>query len=155
MCLSCPVLMIWFASLIPFLPLLPLFPLSFLSGLQLSIQARSEVIKRATKALRQLCEKSKKRGGEGSCDQDWKCPAGMAFDEAVAHLQQSQAHLDTLSHPFIQSLKDTQQVHPIYRILESPSLRRKSVVWIKARSQSSYKGAQSWKLHAAELSRFV
>lgn len=33
----------------------------------------------------------------------------MTFDEALAHLQQSQAHLDTLSHAFILSLKDSQQ----------------------------------------------
>ncbi|XP_067429204.1 NBAS subunit of NRZ tethering complex [Thunnus thynnus] len=71
----------------------------------LSIQARSEVIKRATKALRQLGEKSRKRGGDG----EGTDPAGMTFDEALAHLQQSQAHLDTLSHAFILSLKDSQQ----------------------------------------------
>lgn len=98
-----------FASLVPFLP-----P-SILSGLQLSIQARSEVIKRATKALRQLGEKSRKRGGDSSGEQEGTDPAGMTFDEAVAHLQQSQAHLDTLSHAFILSLKDGQQVQPIHR----------------------------------------
>uniref|UniRef100_A0A3Q3XCS4 NBAS subunit of NRZ tethering complex n=1 Tax=Mola mola TaxID=94237 RepID=A0A3Q3XCS4_MOLML len=75
----------------------------------LSVQARSEVIKRATKALRQLGEKSKKRGGDGSVEQEAMDPAGMTFDEAVAHLQQSQAHLDTLNHAFIRSLKDIQQ----------------------------------------------
>ncbi|XP_062293103.1 NBAS subunit of NRZ tethering complex isoform X1 [Scomber scombrus] len=75
----------------------------------LSIQARSEVIKRATKALRQLGEKSRKRGGESGGEQEGKDPAGMTFDEALAHLQQSQAHLDTLSHAFILSLKDSQQ----------------------------------------------
>ncbi|CAG09076.1 unnamed protein product, partial [Tetraodon nigroviridis] len=74
----------------------------------LSTQARSEVIKRATRALRQLCEKSKKRG-DGSGEQERTDPAGRTFDEAIAHLQQSQAHLDTLSHAFIQSLKDVQQ----------------------------------------------
>ncbi|XP_078145981.1 NBAS subunit of NRZ tethering complex [Centroberyx gerrardi] len=75
----------------------------------LSIQTRSEVIKRATKALRQLGERSRKRGGEGNVEQDGANPAGMAFDEALAHLQQSQAHLDTLGHAFILSLKDSQQ----------------------------------------------
>ncbi|TKS76461.1 Neuroblastoma-amplified sequence [Collichthys lucidus] len=75
----------------------------------LSIQARSEVLKRATKSLRQLGEKSKKRGGDGSGEQEGTDPAGMTFDEAIAHLQQSQAHLDTLSHAFILSLKDSQQ----------------------------------------------
>lgn len=80
--------------------------------LQLSIQARSEVIKRATKALRQLGEKSRKRGGNGGGEQEGKDPAEMTFDEALEHLQQSQAHLDTLNHAFILSLKDSQQVDP-------------------------------------------
>ncbi|KAJ4929301.1 hypothetical protein JOQ06_004911, partial [Pogonophryne albipinna] len=75
----------------------------------LSIQARSEVIKRATKALRQLGEKSKKRVGEGSGEQGGSDAAGMTFDEALTHLKQSTAHLDTLSHAFILSLKDSQQ----------------------------------------------
>ncbi|KAK9531668.1 hypothetical protein VZT92_011078 [Zoarces viviparus] len=75
----------------------------------LSIQARSEVIKRATKALRQLGEKSRKRGGEGSGEQEGSHPAGMTFDEALTHLRQSLAHLDTLSHAFVLSLKDSQQ----------------------------------------------
>lgn len=85
---------------------------------QLSIQARLEVIKRATKALRQLGEKNRKRGGDDSREQEGTDPAGMTFDEALAHLQQSQAHLDTLSHPFILSLKDSQEVSPICQTLE-------------------------------------
>ncbi|KAM6915430.1 NBAS subunit of NRZ tethering complex [Xenentodon cancila] len=75
----------------------------------LSIQVRLEVIKRATKALRQLGEKSRKRGRDGDGEQEGMDPAGMTFDEALVHLQQSQAHLDTLSHAFILSLKDSQQ----------------------------------------------
>nr|XP_019947114.1 PREDICTED: neuroblastoma-amplified sequence [Paralichthys olivaceus] len=75
----------------------------------LSIQARSEVIKRATKALRQLAEKNRKRGGDGGGEHEGTGPAGMTFDEALAHLQQSQAHLDTLSHDFILSFRDSQQ----------------------------------------------
>ncbi|XP_040920272.1 neuroblastoma-amplified sequence isoform X2 [Toxotes jaculatrix] len=75
----------------------------------LSVQARSEVIKRATKALRQLGERNRKRGADGGGEQEGTDPAGMTFDEALAHLQQSQAHLDTLSHAFILSLKDSQQ----------------------------------------------
>uniref|UniRef100_A0A8C6WSM4 NBAS subunit of NRZ tethering complex n=1 Tax=Neogobius melanostomus TaxID=47308 RepID=A0A8C6WSM4_9GOBI len=72
----------------------------------LSISARSEVIKRATKSLRQLAEKGRKRGGG---EQEEKDPAGMSFDEALTHLQQSQSHLDTLSLPCIMSLRDSQQ----------------------------------------------
>lgn len=75
----------------------------------LSVQARSEVIKRATKALRQLGEKSRKRGGDGGPEQGGTGPAGMTFDEALVHLQQSQAHLETLSHGFVLSLGDGQQ----------------------------------------------
>lgn len=75
----------------------------------LSIPTRLEVIKRAAKALRQLGEKSRKRGGDESRGQEGTDPAGKTFDEALAHLQQSQAHLDTLSHAFILSLRDSQQ----------------------------------------------
>uniref|UniRef100_A0A8C2ZUS6 NBAS subunit of NRZ tethering complex n=1 Tax=Cyclopterus lumpus TaxID=8103 RepID=A0A8C2ZUS6_CYCLU len=75
----------------------------------LSIQARSEVIKRATKALRQLGEKSRKRGGDGSAEQERTDTAGVTFDDALTHLRQSQAHLDTLCHAFILSLRDSQQ----------------------------------------------
>ncbi|XP_072297684.1 NBAS subunit of NRZ tethering complex [Eucyclogobius newberryi] len=72
----------------------------------LSISARSEVIKRATKALRQLAEKSRKKG---AVEQEEKDPAGMSFDEALSHLQQSQSHLETLSQPCILSLRDSRQ----------------------------------------------
>uniref|UniRef100_A0A3P9LQ30 NBAS subunit of NRZ tethering complex n=1 Tax=Oryzias latipes TaxID=8090 RepID=A0A3P9LQ30_ORYLA len=85
---------------------------------KLSVQVRLEMIKRATKALRQLSEKSKKRGGDGCEEQEGTGPAGMTFDEALAHLQQSQAHLDTLSHAFILSLRDSQQVSPICHTLK-------------------------------------
>lgn len=69
------------------------------------------MIKRATKALRQLAEKSRKRGGDGAA-QEGTGPAGLTFDEALAHLQQSQAHLETLSQDFVLSLGDCQQVQP-------------------------------------------
>lgn len=72
---------------------------------QLSVQTRLEVIKRASKALRQLTEKTRKR----DVDQEGSDPAGMTYDEALTHLQQSQSHLDSLSHDFIQSLRDSQQ----------------------------------------------
>uniref|UniRef100_A0A667Y811 NBAS subunit of NRZ tethering complex n=1 Tax=Myripristis murdjan TaxID=586833 RepID=A0A667Y811_9TELE len=75
----------------------------------LSIQMRLVVIKQATKALSQLGEKSQKREGESHEEQNGTSPAGMDFDQAVAHMQQSQAHLHTLSHAFILSLKDSQQ----------------------------------------------
>ncbi|XP_015247730.1 PREDICTED: neuroblastoma-amplified sequence [Cyprinodon variegatus] len=75
----------------------------------LSVQARLEVIKRASKALRQLAEKSRKKGSDNTGEQEGTGATGVTFEEALAHLQQSQAHLDTLSHAFILSLRDSQQ----------------------------------------------
>ncbi|XP_047243058.1 NBAS subunit of NRZ tethering complex isoform X3 [Girardinichthys multiradiatus] len=97
--------------------LVPADAIHFLDGItfspdaakNLSVQARLVVIKRASKALRQLAEKSRKKASDSSGEQEGTNPTGMTFDEALAHLQQSQAHLDTLSHAFILSLKDSQQ----------------------------------------------
>ncbi|MEQ2281045.1 hypothetical protein AMECASPLE_026412, partial [Ameca splendens] len=97
--------------------LVPADAIHFLDGItfspdaakNLSIQARLVMIKRASKALRQLAEKSRKKASDNSGEQEGTDPTGMTFDEALAHLQQSQAHLDTLSHAFILSLKDSQQ----------------------------------------------
>ncbi|KAJ8008712.1 hypothetical protein DPEC_G00081260 [Dallia pectoralis] len=73
---------------------------------QLSRSVRSELMKRATKALRQLGEKTKRRGGdEGEPD------GGFSFTHAVLHLQQSLLHLDSLNNPFIQSLYSSNQGH--------------------------------------------
>uniref|UniRef100_A0A3P8P9A2 Neuroblastoma-amplified sequence N-terminal domain-containing protein n=1 Tax=Astatotilapia calliptera TaxID=8154 RepID=A0A3P8P9A2_ASTCA len=105
----------------------------FLDNITFSLDAsknvtRLEVIKRATKALRQLGEKNRKRGGDDSREQEGTDPAGMTFDEALAHLQQSQAHLDTLSHPFILSLKDSQEQLRAYSQLYDLSRSERSKV---------------------------
>uniref|UniRef100_A0A669EJU9 NBAS subunit of NRZ tethering complex n=1 Tax=Oreochromis niloticus TaxID=8128 RepID=A0A669EJU9_ORENI len=105
----------------------------FLDNITFSVDAsknvtRLEVIKRATKALRQLGEKNRKRGGDDSREQEGTDPAGMTFDEALAHLQQSQAHLDTLSHPFILSLKDSQEQLQAYSQLYDLSRSERSKV---------------------------
>uniref|UniRef100_A0A8K9X841 NBAS subunit of NRZ tethering complex n=1 Tax=Oncorhynchus mykiss TaxID=8022 RepID=A0A8K9X841_ONCMY len=73
---------------------------------QLSVSVRVEVMKRGMKALRQLREKSRKRGvDEVESDRS----DTSSFDHALSHLQQSLAHLDTLGHSFILSLKDSNQ----------------------------------------------
>uniref|UniRef100_A0A7N8WRD2 NBAS subunit of NRZ tethering complex n=1 Tax=Mastacembelus armatus TaxID=205130 RepID=A0A7N8WRD2_9TELE len=91
--------------------LVPTDAVHFLDSITFSPDAAKhvKVIKRATKSLRQLGEKSRKRGGDCGWEQDGMDPAGMTFDEALAHLQQSQAHLDTLNHAFILSLRDSMQ----------------------------------------------
>uniref|UniRef100_A0A8C6U129 NBAS subunit of NRZ tethering complex n=1 Tax=Neogobius melanostomus TaxID=47308 RepID=A0A8C6U129_9GOBI len=83
--------------------LVPSDAVDFLDDITFSPKAVEE---RATKSLRQLAEKGRKRGGG---EQEEKDPAGMSFDEALTHLQQSQSHLDTLSLPCIMSLRDSQQ----------------------------------------------
>ncbi|XP_061667900.1 NBAS subunit of NRZ tethering complex isoform X2 [Syngnathoides biaculeatus] len=103
--------------------LLPVDTIHFLDGItfsteavtHLSIPARSEVLRRATKTLRQLAEKKRKRGGggavggEAASEQDGAEAAEMSLDEALVRLRQLQAHLETLSHDFIVSLRDSQQ----------------------------------------------
>ncbi|XP_072559088.1 NBAS subunit of NRZ tethering complex isoform X2 [Paramormyrops kingsleyae] len=71
---------------------------------RLSIDTRSEVTKRALKAVRQLGEKAKRRGA----DEAEACGGG-SFDDALRHLQGSLAHLDTLKHGFLQALQDSGQ----------------------------------------------
>uniref|UniRef100_A0A3B3YHL4 NBAS subunit of NRZ tethering complex C-terminal domain-containing protein n=1 Tax=Poecilia mexicana TaxID=48701 RepID=A0A3B3YHL4_9TELE len=56
-----------------------------------------------------LAEKNRKKGIDNSGEHEGTDPTGMTSDEALAHLQQSEAHLDTLSHAFVLSLKDSQQ----------------------------------------------
>ncbi|XP_052380578.1 NBAS subunit of NRZ tethering complex isoform X2 [Oncorhynchus keta] len=73
---------------------------------QLSVSVRVEVMKRGMKALRQLREKSRKRGVD---DVESDRSDTSSFDHALSHLQQSLAHLDTLGHSFIMSLKDSNQ----------------------------------------------
>uniref|UniRef100_A0A8C5AQW2 NBAS subunit of NRZ tethering complex n=1 Tax=Gadus morhua TaxID=8049 RepID=A0A8C5AQW2_GADMO len=95
---------------------------------QLSVQTRQEVIKRATKALRQLETKSRKKGAGQDPEGAGPGPAAqMSLDEALAHLQQSQAHLDTLGHAFILSLKESQE----------PQLRDYSHAYDLSRSERS------------------
>uniref|UniRef100_A0A3Q3DDB3 NBAS subunit of NRZ tethering complex n=1 Tax=Hippocampus comes TaxID=109280 RepID=A0A3Q3DDB3_HIPCM len=103
--------------------LLPVHAVHFLDDItfsteaitHLSIQARSEVLRRATNTLRLLAEKSKKRGGratasaEATSEREDAEEAAMTLDDALAHLHQSQAHLETLSHDFITSLRDSPQ----------------------------------------------
>ncbi|XP_015206508.2 NBAS subunit of NRZ tethering complex isoform X1 [Lepisosteus oculatus] len=73
----------------------------------LTVAARVEVTKRALKAVKQISEKLKKKHADESSHLAENSPVG--FDEALNHLQQSLAHLETLSHSFILSLKNSNQ----------------------------------------------
>nr|XP_055042803.1 NBAS subunit of NRZ tethering complex [Misgurnus anguillicaudatus] len=85
--------------------LLPLDAVNFLDAItfspeaanKLSVAARLEITKRAQKALKGISDKAKKKGNDDN------------FDSALAHLHQSVAHLETLSHAFPLSLKTSQE----------------------------------------------
>lgn len=72
---------------------------------QLSVEARLEITKRAQKALKGISDKSKKKGNDDRSEN-----SASNFDSALTHMQQSLAHLETLSHSFTVSLKTSQEV---------------------------------------------
>uniref|UniRef100_A0A4W6EHA4 NBAS subunit of NRZ tethering complex n=1 Tax=Lates calcarifer TaxID=8187 RepID=A0A4W6EHA4_LATCA len=87
--------------------LVPADAIHFLDNITFSPDAAENVSLNQTKTTAVLFPEYTR--GDGGGEQEGTDPAGMTFDEALAHLQQSQAHLDTLSHAFILSLKDSQQ----------------------------------------------
>lgn len=63
---------------------------------------------KAIKAMQQIIEKSRKKNSEDGMDGTGSTP--VAYEKALNHLQQSLAHLETLNHRFITSLKNSDQV---------------------------------------------
>uniref|UniRef100_A0A8C3LCW7 NBAS subunit of NRZ tethering complex n=1 Tax=Chrysolophus pictus TaxID=9089 RepID=A0A8C3LCW7_CHRPC len=74
---------------------------------KLPVEARIEVTKKAVKAVKHLSEKSRKKHSENEME-DTKNPA-VAYEKTLNHLQQSLAHLETLTHSFITYLKNSEQ----------------------------------------------
>ncbi|XP_010391602.2 neuroblastoma-amplified sequence isoform X3 [Corvus cornix cornix] len=74
---------------------------------KLPVEARIEVTKKAIKAVKHLSEKSRKKPS----DNDMKDVENRsaAYEETLKHLQQSLAHLETLTHSFITYLKSSEQ----------------------------------------------
>ncbi|KAL7888773.1 hypothetical protein AOLI_G00037470 [Acnodon oligacanthus] len=95
--------------------LLPLDAVSFLDAItfspeaasHLSVETRTEINRRALKALKGISEKSKKRGGDDGTLQSESSASN--FSHAFAHLQQSLDHLKTLHHPFPLSIRNSQE----------------------------------------------
>lgn len=75
---------------------------------QLPVEARIEVTKKAIKAVKHLSEKSRKKTSDNDM-KDAENPSA-AYEETLNHLQQSLAHLETLTHSFITYLKSSKQV---------------------------------------------
>ncbi|XP_073708858.1 NBAS subunit of NRZ tethering complex [Garra rufa] len=92
--------------------LLPVDSVNFLDAItfspeaanKLSVETRLEITKRAQKALKGISDKSKKKGNDDGSD-----ISAFSFDSALTHMQQSLAHLQTLSHSFPLSLKTSQE----------------------------------------------
>ncbi|KAM9016498.1 NBAS subunit of NRZ tethering complex isoform 2-T2 [Ara ararauna] len=74
---------------------------------KLPVEARIEVTKKAVKIVIHLSEKSRKNTLENDIE-DAENPS-VAYGEALNHLQQSLAHLETLTHSFITYLKNSEQ----------------------------------------------
>uniref|UniRef100_A0A8B9PRA0 NBAS subunit of NRZ tethering complex n=1 Tax=Apteryx owenii TaxID=8824 RepID=A0A8B9PRA0_APTOW len=74
---------------------------------KLPVEARIEVTVKAIEAVKHLSEKSRKKPSEN--DMEDAENASVAYEESLNHLQQSLAHLETLSHSFITYLKNSKQ----------------------------------------------
>ncbi|XP_039577537.1 neuroblastoma-amplified sequence isoform X2 [Passer montanus] len=74
---------------------------------KLPVEARIEVTKKAIKAVKHLSEKSRKKTSDNDM-KDAESPSA-AYEETLNHLQQSLAHLETLTHSFITYLKSSKQ----------------------------------------------
>ncbi|XP_072498758.1 NBAS subunit of NRZ tethering complex [Notamacropus eugenii] len=74
---------------------------------KLTVDARTEMTRRAVTTVKHFIEKRRKR----SPDQDSEEPAAfpVTYEDALSHLEQSLAHLETLQHSFITSLKTSEQ----------------------------------------------
>ncbi|XP_052042051.1 NBAS subunit of NRZ tethering complex isoform X3 [Apodemus sylvaticus] len=74
---------------------------------QLSVEAREEMTRKAIKTVKHFIEKPRKRNSEDDPQEGRGSQA--TYTDALAHLEKSLAHLETLSHSFILSLKNSDQ----------------------------------------------
>ncbi|EDM03117.1 rCG62269, isoform CRA_a [Rattus norvegicus] len=74
---------------------------------KLSVEAREEMTRKAIKTVKHFIEKPRKRNSEE--DPQEGSGSQATYADALAHLETSLAHLETLSHSFILSLKNSEQ----------------------------------------------
>uniref|UniRef100_A0A8C6IHR8 Neuroblastoma amplified sequence n=1 Tax=Mus spicilegus TaxID=10103 RepID=A0A8C6IHR8_MUSSI len=74
---------------------------------KLSVEAREEMTRKAIKTIKHFIEKPRKRNSEE--DPQEGCGSQATYPDALAHLETSLAHLETLSHSFILSLRNSEQ----------------------------------------------
>ena len=87
---------------------------------KLSLEARKEMTGKAIKAVRHFIEKPRKRNLEE--DTEEAGGSQVTYADALNHLEQSLAHLETLNHSFIISLKNSEQVMKCKRVLYAHTL---------------------------------
>ncbi|XP_059972902.1 NBAS subunit of NRZ tethering complex isoform X2 [Mesoplodon densirostris] len=74
---------------------------------KLSVEARKEMTGKAIKTVKHFIEKPRKRNSEEDIQE--ASDSKMTYADALNHLQKSLAHLETLNHSFIVSLKNSEQ----------------------------------------------
>uniref|UniRef100_A0A8C3WRB5 NBAS subunit of NRZ tethering complex n=1 Tax=Catagonus wagneri TaxID=51154 RepID=A0A8C3WRB5_9CETA len=74
---------------------------------QLSVEARKEMTVKAIKTVKHFIEKPRKRNSEEDIQE--ASDSKMTYVDALNHLEKSLAHLETLNHSFIVSLKNSEQ----------------------------------------------
>ncbi|XP_042637798.1 neuroblastoma-amplified sequence [Orycteropus afer afer] len=79
----------------------------FTCGLLLSVEARTEMTRKAIKTVKHFIEKPRKRNSEGDIQEPGD--SKVTYADTLTHLERSLAHLETLSHSFIVSLKNSEQ----------------------------------------------
>ncbi|XP_059798165.1 NBAS subunit of NRZ tethering complex isoform X3 [Balaenoptera ricei] len=74
---------------------------------KLSVEARKEMTGKAIKTVKHFIEKPRKRNSEEDIQE--ASYSKMTYADALNHLEKSLAHLETLNHSFIVSLKNSEQ----------------------------------------------
>ncbi|XP_024408243.2 NBAS subunit of NRZ tethering complex [Desmodus rotundus] len=74
---------------------------------KLSVEARKEMTSKAIKTVKHFIEKTRKRNSEEDIQE--ASDSTVTYADALSHLEKSLAHLETLNHSFIVSLKDSEQ----------------------------------------------
>lgn len=79
----------------------------FLSA-QLPVEVRKEMTDKAIQTVRHFIEKPRRRNSEEDVQEAGD--SKVTYADTLSHLERSLAHLDTLSHSFIVSLQNSEQV---------------------------------------------
>lgn len=80
----------------------------FFFFLKLPVETRKEMTTKAIRTVRDFIEKPRKRNSEEDLQE--ASDSEITYADALNHLEKSLAHLETLNHTFIISLKNSEQV---------------------------------------------